>query len=1074
MLNYLHLKPFSDYNDISGYSGIKLSINLLKAVFTSYIETREDYLQASFQRTYDEGNSGDHTHKYSNKVRAGLRPGRVFTASYTVTSLTGHINLSRLTMTKGISEIDNFVKDYKNVRQLVNAPSLKHFSSDNLSGDGGLWKKHFREDLSRDVNPYKLPATNLPLLSIDTSKIDYLTTINAMNRVAHALSEKYACRNTTHDKVVYGLDAEWNRGETGIRLLIISMPDRSGIYHYENKVRLFDFNAAGIYDDSNFPSDLRTFLQTSNFIPTGVHVGGDCSRLRDFGVHMTCWYELTSIGRQLFPNLDHHGLVHLSEEVLNATMDKSGQSGDYSDNPLPLTLQKYAAIDGVASRIISRIMRSKLNTSDTEPLVQEPRGIGPGGVFNLFLGGEVAAKVEIIRVHIHGATTKWGNKVIKKGMSEVKLLEVYCGYLHPPYSYRKDSTTHDNADWQKGNVTIGELFDENKTILLNTSSLLINIDKHDLAEACDEYSPLIHAAQKDDHNTNTTMTVSNDNVDCHCNDRPCDESPDDESPCNETNLNELWNINDDPFLQFDNEYNDIENSGKDDVDIIYGRCKTDIFHEYKNLPIGKNEPRRSIIFRLLIHATFEFDVDDFQRIESFLQREKKWNKLDDTYLDKVMVHFYHNREWWREHCRMYVVKALEHAHRMQLVIDVIKNDESLKDLMNDELEKYFEGFVRSIFKGEFEEVKDVAIFIKIKEDMHGLPVYRRLRGTVRTENVHQKMETAIGPWGVGARTAHALLLLISYRYNANTTTTRCNGYEFGHYELHYIDRIQQRVQELFNVIIFPRHKNVTQFKGNKDFVSVGIGPLSYDPNYVELSSNPSINLKQDLHFIAKRMGLKYPLLPLASTQEVKVLNDFLLNHSPTTSNLEKLARQFKELSDGVEIFPKLPSMLKAYATKKWEKNHAIRTAHDRMGDGVKSLLKHLFSTQTDGNVMYPNLTRLPMIGMSNTHATNDVNIEAGSEEEFNVQETILLHVPPLQAPFQNHVVLDTIMQKNRRCACYPSCKKQANECGGWRRTLCRYTPAQTLQNNDKVAAMDAAKREYYAERRRMKRNQTTK
>ena len=80
----------------------------------TYIETREQYLQASFQRTYDDGNAADHTHKFANVIRAGNQKGRIFTASYTVTSLTGHINLSRLTMTKGMKEIDGIISDYKN------------------------------------------------------------------------------------------------------------------------------------------------------------------------------------------------------------------------------------------------------------------------------------------------------------------------------------------------------------------------------------------------------------------------------------------------------------------------------------------------------------------------------------------------------------------------------------------------------------------------------------------------------------------------------------------------------------------------------------------------------------------------------------------------------------------------------------------------------------------------------------------------------------------------------------------------------------------------------------------------
>ncbi len=50
-----------------------------------------------------------------------------------------------------------------------------------------------------------------------------------------------------------------------------------------------------------------------------------------------------------------------------------------------------------------------------------------------------------------------------------------------------------------------------------------------------------------------------------------------------------------------------------------------------------------------------------------------------------MEDFYFDREWWRQRCRMYMPKALEHAQRLQLVIDSIKADNSpLKDLFEDD------------------------------------------------------------------------------------------------------------------------------------------------------------------------------------------------------------------------------------------------------------------------------------------------------------------------------------------------------------------------------------------------------
>ena len=54
--------------------------NLLKATVDLYIASREPYMQASFQRTYDNGNACDHTHQMASVVRAGIGKGKIFLA----------------------------------------------------------------------------------------------------------------------------------------------------------------------------------------------------------------------------------------------------------------------------------------------------------------------------------------------------------------------------------------------------------------------------------------------------------------------------------------------------------------------------------------------------------------------------------------------------------------------------------------------------------------------------------------------------------------------------------------------------------------------------------------------------------------------------------------------------------------------------------------------------------------------------------------------------------------------------------------------------------------------------------
>lgn len=88
----------------------------------------------------------------------------------------------------------------------------------------------------------------------------------------------------------------------------------------------------------------------------------------------------------------------------------------------------------------------------------------------------------------------------------------------------------------------------------------------------------------------------------------------------------------DPFLIFEGH----EDYDTDDEQ-LRGRQKHDVFHRFQALlvPMNKNDPRRSIISRLLIHSTFEFDIDDLAQIESHLQNAKNFDPADANYYDKL-------------------------------------------------------------------------------------------------------------------------------------------------------------------------------------------------------------------------------------------------------------------------------------------------------------------------------------------------------------------------------------------------------------------------------------------------------
>jgi len=136
------------------------------------------------------------------------------------------------------------------------------------------------------------------------------------------------------------------------------------------------------------------------------------------------------------------------------------------------------------------------------------------------------------------------------------------------------------------------------------------------------------------------------------------------------------------------------------------------------------------------------------------------------------------------------------------------------------------------------------------------------------------------------------------------------------------------------VIIFKNHINSSLIQTDPTFISVGISPLHYSSDYV-IKGTPSDNLKSDLRFIAEKMNVVCPLLPIAHRNEKRIFNDFYKNN-PTSIDItrKELAKIFLKKANFQTIFPKLPSMLKAHE-KKWKKNSLIKLATDQMRENYE-------------------------------------------------------------------------------------------------------------------------------------------
>ena len=121
------------------------------------------------------------------------------------------------------------------------------------------------------------------------------------------------------------------------------------------------------------------------------------------------------------------------------------------------------------------------------------------------------------------------------------------------------------------------------------------------------------------------------------------------------------------------------------------------------------------------------------------------------------------------------------------------------------------------------------------------------------------------------------------------------------------------------------------------------------------------------------MRLKYPILHIGSVAEIKIFNEFMKNHSLTTTNLKKLAEVFKNSANGKDVFYKLPSMLKSYS-KTWAKNSEIKAMEQALVPGVNTLLHNLFCSRTseEGSKVPPTENAAGNVERSATTTTSPI------------------------------------------------------------------------------------------------------
>jgi hypothetical protein len=163
---------------------------------------------------------------------------------------------------------------------------------------------------------------------------------------------------------------------------------------------------------------------------------------------------------------------------------------------------------------------------------------------------------------------------------------------------------------------------------------------------------------------------------------------------------------------------------------------------------------------LIVAATYIKNDEDLQEVERVLASKG---------VTDFVQHEFFNRSYWRRRVRMRTPTAAVHAANVRAVKDLVENEDEFMPFRTNEVLEFLEKYIAKAARGIYQQPDDLPLFIVTGIDEDDLSLYASEQGTVRLENVHQKYAELAGPFAIGVRTAHYLLV---YKSAIGTTFRR--------------------------------------------------------------------------------------------------------------------------------------------------------------------------------------------------------------------------------------------------------------------------------------------------------------
>lgn len=977
------IEPYPAFGSPGYHNGILLNEEMVKEFFFILEgDKRLRYMSNSFAAWHDDGLSMDDTHKITKRVYINTS-GRSRARPYT--ALQTVLAKSK----KIVAAAFKFTKSH--AEALAVAKKLKTCRD---FVEAPPLKVLWTDDPKGEEGPMRevfgeellLGTTpfekvgSLPKIDLKLSEIDYFDNVTAANNF---FSSDIFQNKLKKSELLYGLDTEFEKDGKELTALGLSFYGTEPM----NEIVL------NLHKMKQIPDSLKAILSSKERIACGRNIGIDCQLLFDqYKILVPLRIEARTICIRDKPELESQkgatGLDNLLEVYYGVRypFDKSeAQNKSYKKNKFTEEDIIYIGLDALVSRLVVKRSKSNLEAGRVH---DGPAVFGKGSTCTVTFYNRPVATGELIFFGLEGEQRKWGDTTLGKQHCLV-LIDKIIDPNHKPRKRLVDSIVPGKS-WPEDAKTLHELWSmvDGLTIAVNLNQISINVSRREDSE------PLL---------TDSWMT----------------------------RLDLLRNDDDVEMTDADDENIEITEMIRQ-----HTRSLRDIFHELHNLPIKKKSVIIGTAYQLSLAATWINNDLDYSNVVEVLQAKN----VD------IETHELYNHEYWHKRVRRGTPAPQKHASNIRSVKKYIENDSNFAEYLkeNPKLLEWFDKFAQNAEQGMYQLPNDLQLYRCIGTDSDGLNLYASDLGTNLNELVHKLLADLLGPYGVGVKTAHVLVILRCFRYNISVGISRGLEPDFGTDRHDMVDLTQHWIMKIFGILAWPNHRNLLDFDPPKDCALVGIVPLHHDDEDIQTCDEISPDLSKDYTFYCKSMNAYGPL-PCSTYEEFKIFSQEMykiaaFNKTPSLNDWKRIARLYQAQSNYKVIFPKTVEMLKKQYAR-WKQLQHVKLFQNAVKDGASAVLRKLKAQRVQ------------------TPPTVDQSLPktVGASKDITDLKSI---VPPDSAPKQP--TYEKLLTKKDRtketkgasstssdsaCAWYPFCKYPQRVCRGKRKESCVFLSPTASKNS---------------------------